>query len=405
MKEILKFCRLTKENFFESFLIEKSENGFIFHDKSTDIFQVHTHEKGLRKFIKNSLSDQFKLLPNSLSEFSQSEGIIQKEDLYNLIIDRIDVDEHAEEVFPLLRYDAPKTNFFKQLSHWQLDYNKVYTKEDVTYKVLESAISGNIMHEEEDYARFREAIVIKYDEEIINLTAIPSSADKLKIGSYEISLSKILPDDFHNSNLLNSLLQQFIGLGLSEDKLNQLFGISEVPDLNQIFKLLKKEDEITLVNAHQLAFIMLYSQYEEIDLTTILVETLDNQQYGLEYPYYINKKPFIADDAVLEEKYNQIGQILKLPLENSKISINYSPYFKQYGFFCPDLKGGMNDIEKENLLDFLFSIFQKERADFNREKDWDTFDEQEAKDVLSFTPSLSVYPSRHALKKENFQNT
>ncbi len=108
---------------------------------------------------------------------------------------------------------------------------------------------------ENDYQKFKDKVVIETDNQDLNLSEIPPFTDKIKIVEYEISLAKILPDNYENSDHLSSLINQFIGLGLNKERIGNLFGISEEPEPSDIFQMFSDQVEV-LENAEQLAFLL-----------------------------------------------------------------------------------------------------------------------------------------------------
>ncbi|MBK6813855.1 MAG: hypothetical protein IPG82_00035 [Saprospiraceae bacterium] len=178
--------------------------------------------------------------------------------MHSLILDFVDVDEHKEILVDIVKYKA-KHKFLQELSEFRFNSKTKYEKEDYEYKILDLACSEL---KENDYEKFKDKVIIETENQELKLSEIPPFTDKIKIDDYELNLAKLLPDNYENSDHLSSLINQFIGLGLSKERIGNLFGVSEEPELSNIFQLFSEQVE-TLANAEQLAFLFLYGLYIE----------------------------------------------------------------------------------------------------------------------------------------------
>src|SRR5690606_25188845 len=274
-------------------------------------------------------------LPFEFDEECKDEvGIYKGEELYELILENIEVvDDFKERLVDIIRYEEPKRKFLKKLSEFRFATTTTYSKEDYEYKILDLACSEL---RENDFQKFKDKVVIETENQDLKLSEIPPFTDKIKIDDYEISLAKILPDNYENSDHLSSLINQFIGLGLNKERIGNLFGISEEPEPSDIFQIFSEQIE-TLENAEQLAFIALYNYEEGIDFKSFKVLAKNGEEYDLTYDFYTKSFAFISDDAILDGKYKGIKKILKeFPLSlNEEKQILEEPYFKENKFICP----------------------------------------------------------------------
>lgn len=401
LKSLIEFCKNNNERFFENCVIEKQGNDFIIAQKSSDIYQVRPSKKEVKQFIEENFDDTFKILPYEFDEYKNEIGIIKGERLYEIIINEVDVDDVMEQLVDILAYDEPKRKFLLRLTEIYLISGHKYNQESVEYKLLNMACS---VLEESDYHNFRKSIVIEANNRGIDFADIPPFVDKIMIGGYKLSLAKILPNTYQNSSYLSELLELFIGLGLSKNKLNLLLNISQEPEPENIFKLLSEGDKL-LENGEQLAFILLYNQLiNTISTEEFEVKTLD-ENYTLKYNFYINKLDFIGLDYILSDTYKGAKGVFKeFPVvinEGENLLLFKEPCFIDDKFVCPGICKNMSDKQKLSFIEFLFNQWDKKnKKTAIKNIDWAGINEIETEKLLGFNPNYSVYPSKYALKGE-----
>lgn len=403
IKSVIEFCKINSEHFFQSCVVEKQGNSFIFSKKSSNVYQIRPPEKEVKQFIEENFDDSFKILPYELDEYKDEVGIIQREKLYDIIVDKVDVDEFKEGLVNILAYDEPKRKFLLKLSEVRFIVGKEYDKESLEYKILDFACDSKIL-KEADYPKFREKIIIETTDKNLTLSEIPPFADKVKIENYELSLAKILPNIYQNSDHLSSLIHHFGSIGIEKNKLNSLFGINQEPKINYIFKLFS-EETTTLENAEQLAFVTLYNKYiEKIDLKVFKVLCKGGGEYDLTYNFYLKSFNFLVDDATLDDRYKGLKKIIKdFPFKISDDNeVLEEPYFNEDKFVCPDIvTENMSDEQKLSFIEFLFNQWDKKnKKTVIRNIDWANINETETERILGFNPNYSVYPSEYALESE-----
>ncbi|NBO36805.1 hypothetical protein EBU91_04650, partial [bacterium] len=246
---------------------------------------------------------------------------------------------------------------------------------------------------------------IETENQELKLSEIPPFIDKIKIDEYELNLAKLLPDNYENSDHLSSLINQFIGLGLSKERIGNLFGVSEEPELNSIFQLFSEQVE-TLENAEQLAFLFLYGLYiEKIDFSQFKALNVYEEDVDLGTDKYLTDFEFINQSEILHQKYRGITKIFKeFPVivdDNDNLLLIKDPYFEEDKFVCPYIKEDLSDEEKISLVDFLFNQWNKKnKKTAIKNIDWSKIDDIETLNILGFNPTTSVYPSKYACDSE-----
>jgi hypothetical protein len=398
IKELVTFFKEKHRPFFNEFIIQKQAKGYAIIDKS-DKHQIVPPNKATREFIDKHLSDNLIVLPYDFSDFNNEDGIIKGESLHSIILDLVDVDEHKDILVNIAHYKEEKILLLQKLSEIRLVSKEQYEKESYEYKVLQLACE---VIKENDILNFQEKIIIETEDTELSLSKIPLLTDKIKIDDYELSLAKILPDNYGKIAHLSSLINQFIELGLNKERIGNLFGISEEPELSNIFQLFSEQVE-TLENADQLAFVILYNKHiAEINLKAFKVVAKGAGEYDLTYNFYTKQYIFLNDDAALDDKYKGIKEILKkLPFEISdKNQIIEEPYFLEENFICPDIiTENLTDDQKLSFIDFLFNQWKNKKTAI-KNIDWSKIDDTETVNILGFNPITSVYPSKYACESE-----
>lgn len=400
IKTVLNFCKYNSEHFFENAVIEKQDKGFIVSDKSKNVYQVRPPSKEIREFLEQNLAKKFKVLPYELDEDCKGEsGIIHGEKLYDLILDDINIDNFKEELIEIISYDEPKRKFLLQLSEVRLIENETYNQESFEYKVLEWACK---YLKEDDLEDFRDKIIIKNNGYDLLLSDIPPFADKIKIEDTELRLSEVLPETYQNSNVLSKIIDDFVALKLDKDMLKSLFGVNDEPEPEKIYELLLNGYS-SLQNAQQLAFLLLCDRLFEVNFEKFEVETLDEKSWSLIYTYYSRPLPFIGEDCLLKNQYENINELISLPYKIGK-SDNFiieKPYFTDDQFICPCIKSDLIDEEKVRLIDYIYYLWDKEiKKEIVNNIDWSKIGELETENLLGFNPKYSVYPNEFACDSE-----
>jgi hypothetical protein len=405
IKSLIKLYQENKRQFFKEFIIKKTEHSFAIAKKTNNTYQVQVGDQEVRTFIEEKCANNLFVLPQEFLTFKEEDGIVNKINLHSLILDFVDIDAHKETLVSTVHYDEPKRKFLKNLSEFRFSSKVTYSKEDYEYKVLELVCKEL---KESEYPIFRDKFVIETENQELILSEIPPFTDKIKIDDYEISLAKILPNNYENSDHLGGLINQFIELGLGKNRVEKLFGIGEEAQPVDILQMLSEQVK-TLENAEQLAFLLLYNEWEEeIDLAAFDVLAKDGAEYNLTYNYYIKSFAFLPIDVILDDRYKGIKKILnELPFvitDNNQLL--EEPYFENEKFVCPDLiSQNLTDEQKLSFINYLFNHWdKKDKKTVVRKIDWSKIDDKETERILGFNPNKSVFPSKYACESEVLPN-
>ncbi len=400
LKSILSFCKLNNESFFKNRLIKRNTTGFTIVSKTNSIFQISSPDKDARLFIDEYCTDKLYVLPNEFSEYKDEDGIVRADDLHSLLLDCVNVDEHKESLVDIVKYKA-KYQLLIKLSGFSFNTDKKYTKDDYEFKILELACAEL---KENDYSKFKDKVQIIKNSKPIALSDIPPFANNINIGGTELNLSEVLPDNYQNSSYLSALIDNFVSLGLSKEKLFLLFGVKSEPNPEYIFDLLSDKHSL-LETSQQLVFVLLYNKFcEAIDLKKFEVICSAGDKYNLTYDFYTTQLDFLNKNAALHSSYSGIKKLLKeLPFAISEENmILEEPYFEDDKFICPDiLTENLSVNQKTSLINFIFDLWNKKnKKTVIRNINWSKINNTETESLLDFNPQYTVYPNKYAYDSE-----
>lgn len=399
IKAVLTFTTLNNEFFFERCLLESSEAGYLISKKSKNTYQFHTNKKQILDFIESYLSANLKHLPSELNDFREQKGILKGDDLHVQLLEEVEVDDYLEELIDIVEYSA-KSKLFSKISTIPFNVSGQYDRNSLQFKLLDLACRE--LQSVNQQESFRKKIRIETGDATFELSEIPTSNDEVffENGKHKLSLAKILPNSFQNSDYLTNVIRHFSEIGIQRQQLETLFGISKELDFNHILSLFESKIE----NVEQLAFLILYhNNITEIDFSKFKVKAHDEQYYSLNYNYSIKPFPFIRADEILHSQYNGILDRLKeeFIIQIGTNQIYKEPYFiDDATFFYPSLATEWTDEIRVSLVDFLFSKWKKNKKTAIQKIDWTSISDKSTIEILLFNPCLSVYPSEFAIETE-----
>ena len=390
----IKVCKIFNEAFFNFYVVEKEGEKFFISKKSATHYQVYSSNNTVKAFIEKNNSNNMVLLPTELSQFSDEQGILKGEDLYDGILKGVgDVDALQADLVEVLKYDS-RRDFILKLSKTVFDLDKVVTKEDYDYKIMEMACS---CLEEKDYETFRCKTVVKKNGVSFAHDQIPSTlAESVSVvgAKKNFDLAMLLPNENGNGALLNELVDKYSVLGISRQKLNALFGISSEANLDEIYETIKSNYPV-IQNAQQLAFMM------QMDVNNNkLIEYKAICANGTEEvnPFVVKDFSFIKRSYTLGTQYVELGQYMSLPYGKNKII--QEPYIDEANVLIVpgiDTKNDQNEFDQQKVLDFLSFLMKLKKLDLIKFQsvNWSVY-----KDNLSFNPDESIYPEDYAILSE-----
>lgn len=391
---ILNLCikNETDLNFFENFVIEKKEDSFYIRLRTGDCYQVSVY--GANEEIKEFIIDNCKQmipLPIEFSEFNDSLGIIKGENFYSDILKNVeDIEQHKETLVAIIKYDNNKLEFLQRLKEIRLNIGIELSKESWEYKIISLAIKV-LLEKGNELKSFREKIKIVGDNGLfLHWDDIPNSTSNvvmLEGLKKELLLSEILPNEYKNTQYVNTLIDKLAELDLNKELLDKLFGVETEPDYNNILEILSTSYEV-IENTQQVAFVCSMCDSSEREKFKI---SFGEEKAPFNREWYVKPYSFIQDRFIIHG-FEDLGSYLKLPLD--KDDILDGPYISDDGeFICP---GIYSDLKEEQILDLLsyirdnFFIEQIEQVDWSK---------------IKIDSKHWVYPEKYALESEKMPDT
>lgn len=374
IKELVQMFTDNHRSFFKEYIIKTSESGFLIIKRTSGIYQIipPTENRTLYlNFIEDNLSESFIVLPLDFSEFNSKNDILKDEGMYTIILELIDVDEHKDILVDIMHYSAPIRKFLVDISELRFNSSKEFVKEDYEFKILDKAC--NFLRKE-DFLKFKEKMIFEVEERSFNHSEIAFSIDMVKIGDKEFSLSKILPTTYKNSNLVSDLIAAFTQLGISNEKLNNLFGIHDALDVKEVYEKYSSQPG-GLENSEQFLFLIFYHQkVENVDLSELnfnLNQAVYPSDFGLEsekLPGYIHE--WIEQDELSISDLKDVG----IYTESSSL-IDLRRYFLSNEDV--DIKSLMNGIHRSDgeMLFNTLKLLKREGIELKNEDEYDLFKE------------------------------
>lgn len=399
--EIIKLIELYQEvdkNFFSEFIIKQVNSSYQLIFKNEDLYQVQSGLKLTREFIEQQCTGKLYVLPYAFVNFREELGIVKSEELHLLLLDYIDINRWMPELVDIVSGEA-KTKLIDNIESFELTVGHKYDSNSYEYKLLDIACSKA---KSINLKKFQSKIKILKEGRVLQLPDIPPYSDDVELGEFEFRLSKLLPNEHNNGDVISNLIALFDEIGLSEEKLNLIFGISQGSAPEAIFNhLLEKYS--TLENSEQLYFVLRYGIETNVSIDQFKVATMEGESKLLDASFYLTSCCFIDQNHVLGEQYEGITKRIKekLAISNTSSFILSQPYFDSEKFHCPHLKSELNEKEKLEFIEFIYSKWQKDliRPYVNIET-LTEFGDNKIADVLGFDPKYSVFSVEYALENE-----
>ena len=369
IKSLIKLYQDNQKQFFKEFIIKKSENGFLIAKKTNNTYQVQSADQEARGFIDTNCSNNLFVLPHEFLNYKEDDGIVKADDLHSLLLEFIDVNEYKETLVDIVKYKA-KYKFLQKLTEFRFNSETNYTKEDYEFKILDLAC-----HElkEGDFQKFRNSVVIEAGQRNFKLSEISLFTDKIKISNKEFSLSKILPATHQNSNLVGDLISLFTRQGISNEKLNALFGVNEELDLNDTFQKFTEQVQ-TFANPEQFFFLIYYyKQNPRVDLSKLCFD-LNCAVFPSEFALEKEKLPEYLQNWITKKEIDisELDEIGVFTENSTLVSLRE--------FFLSKTDFNVNTIAEklssnEIMLFNTFELLKEKGVELSSDKEFSVFKE------------------------------
>lgn len=433
IETLMQFLNDNRETPFEYLCISESQE----LDKylvsfETGLNQYYSEQEELNNYIQQHLSQTFKKFPVELyNNRGDNRGLLQGENLYNKLLNkRYFTDDLIEELVLVIKqceFRDIQLKFLQDIPNFTLLQGKEYQTNSYEHQVVELA-SQLLLDNSELLEIFREKITIRDQEDCsYRLKAIAVNNEiifKFTDNIYEIKLSELLPESENKAIIIDQIITHF---EFSIPSIKELLGVENSKNIEEIYKELAEHYQI-LNNASQLAFILLYVKANNnIELLNnfFIINNISESKnikdfvsHQTRFLYlYLQSHNFIDRESIVDQKYQEIAQLLKLGFNNSfalthNLSWIYEPYFDNEGIFhCYSLKEELyQDKEsQQNLLNLMYEkwLHQKPQKINISETHWIDGDETVViynndylGNAIGFDPISHICPKDFALNKE-----
>lgn len=375
------FVDTLRWRFFEEWGISTiKKEVFQLFEYSDDRRQYWSKDDAVQQFIQEQISESLCLLPMFLEKHKEEGGILSGDDLHNAILQRVCVEDYRKVLVDFVAYSAKKV-FLQKMGTIRVSLS--VDVDDFTYKVINLAIG-------EKYS-LRNQLEIEHDGVVLKLSELPRTlSDNFRVGEKKFSLSKLIPEADQESNIAIALLDKFVGAGLENEKLLNVFGFIEGENADEaIQRVLEictcdKQNSPIAANREQLLFFMYLEDEGKLPQGFSCYTTT---QEPLQGAFYVKSLKFIDEKYILSPVYRE----LSLPLESKSVQIYEAPVIDEDNEFklSKGLRQNLEDSAKVDLLDYLLSLYQEDPERFAKVK-WDRLDDKDTIEVLGFTPSIAV---------------
>lgn len=398
---LLDLCIATKDNFFDNYIITKSNGSFTLIPKTYDTCQIRIAAK-CRKFIEEHFSGIYYVLPQQFDLYRDKvNGIIEKDELYEDIVSRLDVDKYKEELTQIFLTESAKKLFLQKLKTLRLDCDRNYTDSDSEYTILEWACL--LLKSDEEIENFRTKIIITYGNESYSLREIHPILDQISIEEVTLPLSKILPHYCKSIDHLNVIIENFKQIG---GRINTIIGIQAQAEPEHYYSLLIEEldtcsDNKTRIinNTEQLIFVLLYQRITDVH-DPFCIYTLEGDEYLYDLgsmSYSFVYKDFIKPYNIIDfKRYHDLEKYRKLLLEydhNELIFLN-GPLDNTNTILCDMILDDMNDNQRISLIEYLYTVSKSIDSTIK-------WNDNEAKiKILGFDPKKTIFAPIKYIRSE-----
>jgi hypothetical protein len=405
--ELLRYCQKTETKIFTKATFSESVNKI---NISTDVgkMQYFSTDHDLIEFIKEHLSDTFVLLPKSIEDYKTLEGVLRNQELFEKIISEVDnIYELAETFLPLLNHKEVIKLYISGLDELRLKSNNDITKDSFEYLIISNIVQR---FDEEEFEEIKNKLIIEDDEIEFKLSEITSRNDiqfDYNDKIYTLKVSEILPDsdNFAKTEILETLISKLKKLELPKTKTEILFSFV-IEDDDLIEKIASDLNETieknTLINSQQVAFALLYeakngwSNFDDFQ-----IYASNETAYSLKEVWYVKNYSFLNEIAAISEKYEGLGKVLKLKVENPIFKISdeciflFKPTFDDEGnFLCKYLDEELDNEKCVEFFDFIFDEYNKRgkdsKRDFEAITDWSILGDTETKKIIGLIPNETI---------------
>jgi hypothetical protein len=404
---LLRFCYDAEINFFQHRLVREEEGQF-WLESTGELVNCQTNNEKLVNYVQEHYSNYYVSLPESLKEIPLSpekKGKVLIDHLMEDFIHSLN-DEQAKLQFTdalLLEAKEHQKAWFQTLDKVTLGADWKDEKSNEVYlKWLANLFD---VLDAQDRKMIWEKLFLQDDAKEIHLESIHQTSDVLTLQKeerdYKISLSQLLNStDQAERKQIHAFADESMKRGLlNEDQARYIFKLdgAEAPPL---YDFLVTLEDHQLTNAHQLAFVLLYTEFDKNSISEYKVQNQNGEWQSLKGSWFytdVSHDDLLDPQRILHERYQDLRGIINLPdfqslrygTQNDDLIL--ARFLFEEGCDPDVFKSGLDVI---SVLDYLYHAWERNQPNNHSktEADWQR--------VLGFNPNHKVY-SRYALSNEN----
>ncbi len=402
---LLKLSATKSPDIFSKIFIESEEEGtsYKLRKKQDGIFQVDSTIKGVKEYASIYHSFAFKFLPEPFAEYGNL-LILQGDKFLKRLLHDCDF-TNEKQLISLIGIISQagsemKLELLNKINSLVFDLTRSINKDSLSVYILQLAINSSLPSDEiQKWIKSRTTLIHEGENIILSKSDLLGSEEVIFEGYPKpLSLSSIIIDnDSHATKAVGELITQLVNLELAEKRfLEAMFGLTGQTSNSYLMEQLKtKYANVPLENAHQLAFVLISSNKNNLS-SHFKVSTQKETQQLENITLYSSdgEVDFLPNELKLHKQYsgianllfNQSGHIYK---GGQHVTICVEPYIEGEQVVMP----GVKEIKTESRVSFLDFLYRKWKELPEPTKILRTSNDTRWSSLIGFDPMLTIYGS------------
>ena len=308
---------------------------------------------------------------NNGLEHSINNTLLKRKKLEHILIENNDLKNNWWKLTPVIKEAVSE---FIDL----LDENKITLSTSTPIVQVRSLIHFYRRLNSDNQKALKDNICLENDEATLKCNLKQSSMkNRISFDSsgYTLDVSKILPTSNYSSyiNIRENIQSKYNSLGLNLGDIIELFKIKDSTSNKDLKKQIKCDidkaiSSSVLENAYQIAFILLYSKFDDTtsSLSQYQMTTKDNSITYCSGVLYLQDVEYIEQSCILKTQSVVLQKILKLDctnnfFESKNITIALAPYFNGNCVVFDGIKDDLNQADKKLALLKFYEIYKAKK--------------------------------------------
>ena len=190
---------------------------------------------------------------------------------------------------------------------------------------------------------------------------------------YKLTVKEILPTTNYTAyiSLKENIVKKFKSFNISNDLIDNLFKYSDTSTILNLKKQIWKDinnaiEDNQLQNPHQVAFIFLYSRYDDtnIDIGYYKYIALNDESINFDLINYLNPIEYIDANWILKSNYSKLIELLKLNVStpyfrSGDYLLSISPIFQNGELNYSGIKDELTEKQKIKVFNDFYRMSKK----------------------------------------------